>query len=589
MNINKNSNYIKKLEKKISSQTKKILELENYKILCEEYIRKLNPQQSFPITDEMINDNFNIINQSIINAEQKNYNDIIKKKVENELIKNGLLKSNINIEEVVELSKLKLENREYQNRLDKAQTMIDNLKNNLLELTKDNGTQIYNKLIFYKTNYEKINKDFEKLLNEKKMKNKENIKLKERLNNLYNEEKKSNIIEDIILNEINIFEKYHNLSNKYTQLKWNYNEIMNQYKKIKDEMDKIKKFFNKNDNDEIILVEKSSDLKNDNNDSFNFEKMELIVNKMDEKIKEKDKIIKKNLSQKEELENEVEEKLKYYDEYITNNKYNIKNILSKLMNLLIEFKDKDELLKHNKLYNAISGINKIIGQIEEINNIENYDIQLNDNLFFEIINSFLTLLFKGWNLISQNEIGKFSNEDKINCLVSDKDELTKNYNILKKNNYIINKENNKLKSKLFDLNQKLDEITFKFNYQEKINILNKDNIKNLSSMVTKFIQNIKNKDLKKVIYDILNENEQINLIKINKCIIEEKINRIENSKNNDSNNNDFDNELMKFISNEKNKLIFLINDYDNNIQEKSKNLDKLFDQYYNLIENEINY
>lgn len=199
-------NYITKLEKKLIAQSKKLSELEKYKYKCEQFIKKINPLQILPITDEMLSDDYEIIKDPINAAEQQNYADLLKKTIENELIKNGLLNKNFNAEEVIDLAKTKLESEKYKKQLVLAHSMINSLKNDLIELTKENEEykanknklttiknnesinmnneqflEINQKLINYKENFEKINKDFEKLMNEKKQIKKENKKLKKEI------------------------------------------------------------------------------------------------------------------------------------------------------------------------------------------------------------------------------------------------------------------------------------------------------------------------------------------------------------------------------------------------------------------------
>ena len=121
-------NYIAKLEKKLIIQSKKLSELEKYKYKCEQFIKKMNPYQILPITDEMLSDDFEIIKDPINAAEQQNYADLLKKTIENELIKSGLLNHNVNAEEVINLAKIKLESEEYKKQLVLAHSMINSLK-----------------------------------------------------------------------------------------------------------------------------------------------------------------------------------------------------------------------------------------------------------------------------------------------------------------------------------------------------------------------------------------------------------------------------------------------------------------------------
>ena len=784
-NNNTSPNHISQLEKKIVSQSKKISELEKYINLCENYIKKLNPFQTLPITEEMLLDDYEIIKDPINAAEQQNYIDLLKKTVENELIKNGLLNHNINAEGVIDLAKIRLESEEYKKQLVLAQSMINSLKNDLVELTKENeeykmnkeknininnnesinmNYQIDNinkKLINYKNEYEKISKDFEKLLNEKKnIKNENSIlkkeknnlkqkindlenelnkinnnieekKLQEKINNIdykkkyeelfenikkekeqkeLNENKNTSIDKEIInyskikeendkllkenkrqkediknlliqkdniekeneknktkiielnknyekekeelkgeikkLNEKNIekendkenynyyiddtddeyfIEKkkddssYINptqenqinlpLNEKYNELNNKYNDILKKYTNLQKERDKIKQILKKNIKNNVIkdnkdrpmelkkLLERSIDFKNNDNDLFDLKELNLLLWEKDEEIKEKEKIINENRIKKEELENEIEQKLKYYDEYITNNKINIKNLLSQLFNLLVQFKEKIDL--KNNIYSEyisslfIYDVDKIINQINAINNMTNYDIELNDNIFFETINTFISLLNqlliiiynKNYNYKkfcfnnSKNEEIKNNTEElisHINYMNDDKYEMFNSE--LKIKNITLIKENSKIKNEIINLDNKLKEITIKYNCNQRTVLINNEGKKNLLNYIYEFIKNISNKELVKIMYDILNTIDQLNITELNKYQVEEKLNVMKYNENMiDDDNNEI--ELNKYLFKEKNKLQKLIDDYDNKIKIKNNMLLQLNEEY----------
>ena len=297
-NNNTSPNHISNLEKKIVSQSKKISELEKYINLCENYIKKLNPFQTLPITEEMLLDDYEIIKDPINAAEQQNYIDLLKKTVENELIKNGLLNHNINAEGVIDLAKIRLESEEYKKQLVLAQSMINSLKNDLVELTKENeeykmnkeknininnnesinmNYQIDNinkKLINYKNEYEKISKDFEKLLNEKKNIKNENSILKKEKNNL---KQKINDLENE-LNKIN-----NNIEEKKLQEKINNIDYKKKYEELLENIKKEKeqKELNENKNTSI------------DKEIINYSKIK----------EENDKLLKENKRQKEDIKN----------------------------------------------------------------------------------------------------------------------------------------------------------------------------------------------------------------------------------------------------------------------------------------------
>ena len=834
-NTNTNPNYIAQLEKKVSIQSKKICELQNYKSICEEFIKKLNPYQTFPITEEMLSKEYEIVKDPINAAEQQNYTDLLKKTIENELIKNGLLNNNINAEGVIDLAKIRLESEEYKKQLVLAQSMINSLKNDLVELTKENkeykmneekninlknnesinmNNQIFdinNKLMSYKNNYEKISKDFEKLLDEKKniknensilkneineykskiedlekeineiknnninngnvdksesKKNKykdymkqydevieeitkkdskstsptkdnrdklnsnnehyiktlnenkrltiENQKLKEDIKKVINEKneigkqnennknkiiqlskklekekeehqkevnklkekyiekenenenynyyiddteddnffdnkkdsknenenekenyvlkqnksKSRNLNSNIIKTITNTYlqEKYNELNDKYVQLNANYNDMLIKYAKIQNEKEKIKDMFNKisdknndkyklednNKNEIKKLIEQSLELnkKNNDDDSFNYNKINYKLWEMDNEIKEKEKKIIDLKAQKEQFENEVLKKFKYYDDYITNNKLNIKSLLSSLLNLLIQFKERVNYISQERNNNNldefispqfISDTDKLINQINTINNITNYDIELNDSIFFETINNFISMLYQELSMIfNVNERGPFYNSkkeetknneelfSKINFLNNDRNELMKNYSEIKKKNYNVVKENTILKNEILDLDNKLKEIKLKYNCNQKTILVNNEGKKLLLTAMNKFIKNISSdNELSKLMYDILNIIDQINLINLNKCLVEEKLNLMKNSGGIEG---EPGGELGIFLMNEKNKLEKLIDDYNRKINQKKGILQKLNDDYdlkENLYSNNI--
>ena len=749
-------NYISKLEKKIISQSKKISELEKYKYKCEQFIKKLNPYQILPITDEMLTDLYEIVKDPINAAEQQNYVDLLKKTIENELIKNGLINHNIKAEEIIDFAKIKLENEDCKKQLLLARSMISGLKNDLVELTKENQEYKMNKykilninnnesiklnnnqildlnrkLMNYKENYEKINKDFEKLINEKKQIKKENSKLKKEIN-LYkeqtikinkeldeniknknfinieeNEDKNELILENItlkrrldnllqeknklekqnklsnekiselnkkhktekeklfqeinkLINEIriikekqkekeinsdnndkeyitddteegenkkmnggkdliNISKKYDELNMKYSILNKKYESLLIKYGKNVKENDKIKELINKRNiykdtkiNEVNNILEKSMELNDKNdadinininntnkNDNFDYNKIKYMLWEMDNELNEKNKIILENKNTKNELENEINNKFQFYDEYITNNKTNIKNLLNQLLNLLILFKEKHELLsKNNSEFNYISNqflvdIDKIINQINTINNINNYDIELDDKIFFETINNFMSLLNQEIILVYTKayKYEKYNFHHRSKSEVSKNDEtlltktkfsqvdidIMKEMKEIKRQNHYYIKENFDLKGKLNDLNSKLNEFIVKYNYNQKTVSTCNEGKKNLLNMMFKFIKNINDNDLVKIIYEILNISEQINLVQINKCLVEEKLNII--MKNNQDLNGEYSINLEEYLLSEINKLNKLLDDYDSQIEEKSVALKKLNDEY----------
>ena len=118
----------------------------------------------------------------------------------------------------------------------------------------------------------------------------------------------------------------------------------------------------------------------------------------------------------------------------------------------------------------------------------------------------------------------------------------------------------------------------KYNCNLKTVSINNEGKKILLNMMFKFIKNINDKDLVKIIYDILTITEQINLIQINKCLVEEKLNLI--LKNNEDLREENSNHLEDYLLNEIDKLNQLLSSYDRQISEKNEILKKLNDEYH---------
>ena len=135
---NSSNTYINQLEYKIRDQAKRLSELEKYKYLCERRIKQLNPNHPLPITEEILE--MPIQKDEIIDIEeQKNYYDLLRKTIENDLLKNGVLNKYINVDGVLELAKIKNECEEYRKQLVLAQSMINSLKSDVEDLIKENN------------------------------------------------------------------------------------------------------------------------------------------------------------------------------------------------------------------------------------------------------------------------------------------------------------------------------------------------------------------------------------------------------------------------------------------------------------------
>ena len=597
----------------------------------------MNNEQFLEINQKLINykENFEKINkdfEKLMNEKKqiKKENKKLKKEIieyKEEIIKlqkefndNILNKNQINEEKTnLERNELVLENKNLKEEIDK----LTNEKNELEKENNSNKNKLKELNKKYKIDKEKLHKEIKKLITESEIKKKRE---KENMNYFIKDTEEGNIkMKTIPVKKNNnnyknkllkLEEKYNDINIKYSILNKKYESLLNKYGNNFKEEDKINEIFNKRNNykDDKIkeiknLMEKSLESSdknkvdvniNNKKDSYDYNKIRYVLWEMDNEIKEKNKIILENQNNKNNLENEIENKLKYYDEYITNNKSKINNILNQLLNLLILFKEKyDSLSKNNDSIKYISNqflteVNKLINQINTINNINNYDIELDDNIFFETINNFLCLLnqelilvynktykFKIYNFHhrSRSELSKNENNicSKNKFLKDEYFEINKELNEIKRQNNFYIKENMNLKNQIIDLNNNLNELLLKCNFSQKSVSKSNEGKKNLLNLMFKFIKNINDNDFSKIMYDILTSSEQINLIEINKCLVEEKLNII--LKNNQDLAEEYPSNLEEYLLNEIGKLKKLLEDYDSQIFQKQEDLQKLNEEY----------
>ena len=238
-----NSTYISQLEYKIRDQAKRLSELEKYKYLCEKRIKQLNPNHPLPITEEILE--VPIQKDEIIDIEeQKNYYDLLRKTIENDLLKNGVLNKYINVDGVLELAKIKNECEEYRKQLVLAQSMINSLKSDVEDLIKENANFKNEKNESdNKDKINNLNSEFQKQINEL---TKENMKLNKELNNFKDENstlKAENFTLDIKLKDIykNDDSKIENINKRLNDYKLNYDKVNSDFEILLKEKADLKK------------------------------------------------------------------------------------------------------------------------------------------------------------------------------------------------------------------------------------------------------------------------------------------------------------------------------------------------------------
>ena len=340
------------------------------------------------------------------------------------------------------------------------------------------------------------------------------------------------------------------------------------------------------------------------------------IREMEEEIENKDNIISQFKKKKEEFENNVSEKLNLFDDYVSNCKSYINNILKKLYEIFrnFDYKANQDL---NSLFskNFSSGITQILSQINSINNIKNYDIQLNDELFFEVVENAIQIIYEELeviydkffesnkiikdnftriNTLNEEEVkNKNDMNDKIFNLTKERDNLFNDFSKLKGKNLKLEKDYKKIKNENNDLKEKFNETFLKFSKNEKTLNSNVKARKNFMNLIQKFIRQFPNKDFARIMLDILSLNEQIASDELNKNIIEDKLafmlNDYDNSIKKKTLNSSSD--LSKIVKKEHENLKKLITDYDNKIFMKSEQLNLLnkdYDKYEKLNKENIN-
>ena len=289
-------------------------DLQNYKLLCEQMIKKLKPDIEFPITRQDLytikienknndnnesneSDNYSELEQNyndvlealkkqtLINDEQRSYIEVLKQTLESNLVKHGLssLIPNVNnlnesksiysengkfyspkkLNDLIDLSKLTSENEKIKDEIIKQKIIIKDLTNQLEQNKKDNQDLQNMNVIFkekvdqLKLKGENINKELLKSQknNEKDIKNieelkDENYKLKDNLN-----EAKSLV--NKYENEINDNGK---TINELNQQLSNLKNIENKYEDTKELYDKLEYDHNRLLNDKIVLDDKNKKL-----------------------------------------------------------------------------------------------------------------------------------------------------------------------------------------------------------------------------------------------------------------------------------------------------------------------------------------
>ncbi len=614
------------------------LKLQNEIHLYQEQIYSLEVQI------DKLNSEINENKERILNDEYKNmYNDLL---IENQNLKkilnnNNNTSDNFNNEnEITNYSILPSEINKLQIEKEKMKIDLDNLLSEKRSLEKENEinhSQIKN------LNIEKVKIQLEntELKNElSNIKEKYSIELTNKSSIIdnykdeiskYKIEKNENKIEKIGLNDIysQSIQKYNALNCKFDELLTKYNSLTNKYEKVKIEKEILEKKLEFNENELKTLKTECKQYKDENNiiklnesnlkimveqkenkvnETMNYSgKINRQIKELESEIEEKDYIIMNLKKTKKEFENIVSDKLNNFDDYITNNKSYINNLMNKLIDLSLSFENLVKKDLNNNIFTKefLNGVTKVITQINSINKIKNYNVQLNDEIFFETIDLFITIISNElFNIYDISQFNKLETESKYNDLndekvtnktnlnaqiinlTKDRDNIFDNYSKIKERNLKLEKDFIKLKNNYKDLETKYNETNFKLSESEKTFDMNNKSRRNLYLIIKKFIRLFPFKELTRIMLEIINISEQISNDELNKYLIEEKISLMKNNYKNFS--QQMDNDINSIIKKEYDNLKKLLNDIENKIVLKNETLKELNEEYekYKIIFND---
>ena len=595
---------IEQLQLKIEEQEKIIYELNNYKYLCEKRIRQLNPNEIFPLTNnslynynnkmeshnkennlynqninkkyellnekfekllndynEIINNNQDISSNTInggnnsdkykmlkekykkIKSEnkkiiellkeetkacemQKNIIDVLKKALDNDICKNNNLKNYITVDNIVDFTQLKMEAEQYRKELVLSQALVNSLKSEIEQINK-----------------EKEAKNFDLL-------NKQNLNPDMEVNN-YN------------LNDNNRNEEQNLIMSENISLKSNLNSQAQLIKELMDENQNLKKLVDE------ATIKLNDCISNRNENNLNNEKLNIELNSKTNEIKQ------------------YENKFIYFNEYIGT----VKSIFMNFQECLPKFIGIYNKLANEDLNSLISNsfsqsIIKLNNRINQLNKLEKFNLET--RIESDLTNIIMELL----QILNNEFISVYEKVFQTNCYYKESNNKIEELKLKLKDNEVKNENNLKKMNDIKDLlnNEKKNVSEFKNEVEQyKINLnicqIEKENsnkkleyyIDDKNIIVNCFYTIIKvlslyNEGLAQIIRDTLNVIETKSKLFNEKEIIMEQLtkNRIKDLNRNKIYQNNP--EINKMVTQEQITLQNLINEFENKIKEKEKQI-----------------
>ena len=531
--INKNNNNIQSNENSNESNGN----YDKYKKLKEKY-KNLKEQNEKTI--ELLKE------ETLVTEEQRNMIALLKQTIDNDLIKNNLLKKYITSDEVIDFVKIKNEAEEYRKELVLSQALVNSLKSEI---------EIY---INEKNKVDDLKNDYYK---------KENKNIK----SFYSPNGKNIKIENEDIYDNNN-DNYNNIINENDiQLQEERKQYLNENSNLKNKLSSQNKMINE-------LIIENSNLKKLIGNSKNKINETLKGNK-----KEKNNNLQSQLNNTIKELSQYEEKFSYFNEYISN----IKQSLDLIRVLILKYiKTYNEIINVDSYRilseNFIQNLQLLFSKVNNLSAIEQYNLDSNDDTeIHQFIEDLLKIIHDEFITIYDKVLDNNDNYNDINSKIYELDNRLKiNTNeIQEKQNEIIslNEELNKqieenIKLKKSFGNRKIDYFNLNDNqiFKNKIQHYKseKDNIIKLCNLIIQ-IHNIKDLKLGKLFSDGITLCEELSKLNNEKESINQKINNLQEKENYENN------EIQMKLSQEYNTLLEILNEIDRKIEKNEKRFQEI--------------
>ena len=457
---------------------------------------------------------------------QKNIIDVLKKAIDNDICKNNNLKNYITVDNIVDFTQLKMEAEQYRKELVLSQALVNSLKSEIEQINK-----------------EKEAKNFDLL-------NKQNLNPDMEVNN-YN------------LNDNNRNEDQNLIMSENISLKSNLNSQAQLIKELMDENQNLKKLVDE------ATIKLNDCISNRNENNLNNEKLNIELNSKTNEIKQ------------------YENKFIYFNEYIGT----VKSIFMNFQECLPKFIGIYNKLANEDLNSLISNsfsqsIIKLNNRINQLNKLEKFNLET--HIESDLTNIIMELL----QILNNEFISVYEKVFQTNCYYKESNNKIEELKLKLKDNEVKNENNLKKMNDIKDLlnNEKKNVSEFKNEVEQyKINLnicqIEKENsnkkleyyIDDKNIIVNCFYTIIKvlslyNEGLAQIIRDTLNLIETKSKLFNEKEIIMEQLtkNRIKDlNRNKNYQNNP---EINKMVTQEQITLQNLINEFENKIKEKEKQI-----------------